>query len=91
MYTADVTAAHGNNSGKTLSFADDVTVYETGTDRMVMTRGLQDRLRAVEQWCDESSAVINPAKAQVLWCSLNTHIVRQPTPPIILEYEVVER
>ena len=91
VYTAGVTVAQGNNSGRTLSFADDVTVYETGTDRMEMARGLQERLRAVEQWCDESSAVINPVKAQILWCSLNNHIVGEPTPPITLEYEVVER
>ena len=79
------------NSGRTLSFADDVTVYETGTDRLQMVKNLQKRLDVVERWCEESNAVINPAKAQVVWRSLDNHSVSQPTPPVTLSYEVIER
>ncbi|RUS80085.1 hypothetical protein EGW08_012163 [Elysia chlorotica] len=90
IYTAGV-AETDRQSGKTLKFADDIMVYEKGTDRIQTAQQLQTRLDEIAIWCEENNAIINPDKAQVLWCSLNNNIVHTPTPPITFKYEVIER
>ena len=91
IYTAELARDNCSQSGRTLTFADDVTAYEHGKDRMEIARKLEDRLGIIEEWCEDNSAVTNSAKAQVLWCSLNNRIVKDPTPPVTMNYEVIER
>ena len=91
IYTAELARDNCSQSGRTLTFADDVTAYEHGKDRMEIARKLEDRLGIIEEWCEDNSAVTNSAKAQVIWCSLNNRIVKDPTPPVTMNYEVIER
>ena len=70
IYTARV-AAISVPKGRTLTFADDVLVYVSGKDKDVMTDTMHTVLADVEHWCEESNSIINPAKAAVLWCSLD--------------------
>ena len=91
IYTSKVASTGVCGSGRVLTFADDVTVYEQGKDRLNTTRRLQRKLDTVAEWCRKHSAIINPSKAQVLWCSLNNRIVQDQTPPVTFEYEVIDR
>lgn len=90
VYTAQVTM-HQKESGRVLSFADDIMAYEHGDDRLQMARNMEKRLHSVVKWCDQNEAIINPSKAQVLWCSLDNRIVQDITPPITCNYEVIDR
>ena len=65
VYTAKITQEQ-MRPGRTLSFADDITVYEQGHDRLQMAKNVEARMRSVVAWCEENEAVINPEKAQVL-------------------------
>ena len=91
IYTSSIARIGEGHSGRTLTFADDVTVYEKGKDRLAAGKALQNRLDGVAKWCDEHNAVINPSKAQVMWCSLNNRIVKDPTPPIIFYFCLIDR
>ena len=91
IYTSQIASSGAYETGRVLTFADDVTIYEQGRDRLSTAKRLQTRLDKLAEWCKEHSAVINPAKAQVLWCSLNNRIVKDPTPPITFEFEIVDR
>ena len=91
VYTAKIASTGTHDTGRVLSFADDVTAYERGSDRLETVKCLQGKLDTLAKWCSDYSAVINPSKAQVLWCSLDNRIVEDPTPPITFDYEVIER
>ena len=56
-----------------------------------MQKKLQRRIKEIESWCDGNNAVMNPDKAQVLWCSLNNRIVKETTPPITCDYVIIDR
>ena len=89
IYTSKI--AKDDDDGRVLSFADDVTVYVQGGDRLQSTRRLQAKLNDLGDWCEEHNAVINPSKAQVMWCSLDNRIVNDITPPITFNYEIIDR
>ena len=91
IYTAELSRHSEAQSGRTLTFADDVNAYEQGNDRIHMAKELQNRLHKIEEWCEENNAITNPEKAQVLWCSLDNRIVNDPTPPITMDHEIIER
>ena len=91
IYTSKIASNEDFRPGGILTFADDITVYEEGKDWIEMARSLEERLQEVARWCEDHKAAVNPAKAQVLWCSLNNKAINQPTPPITFDYEVIER
>ena len=82
IYTAEIARLQLAGPGRMLTFADDIEAYIQGTDRDVMARQLQDAANQVLNWCHQNNAVINPEKAQVLWCSLDNRIVNGDVPAI---------
>lgn len=91
IYTSKIARIDVSGAGRILTFADDVMVYGQGRDRLAVGRMLQDGLNRVADWCEEYNAVINPEKAQVIWCSLNNRIVKEPTPPIVFDHSLIDR
>ena len=91
VYTAELPSNQVNCSGSTMTFADDITAFERGNDRLEIAKKVQRRIQEIESWCHGNNAVMNPDKAQVLWCSLNNMIVQDPTPPITCDYEIIDR
>ena len=91
VYTAQIARIQGQGPGRTLTFADDILTYQHGSDRETMARNLQGCLEEMTAWCDENNAVINPAKAKVLWCGMDNNIVNDEVPALECSGEVVER
>ena len=47
-------------------YADDTTVYDVGTSKLVIQNNLQKALNILESWCENNGMVLNPAKTKVL-------------------------
>jgi hypothetical protein len=63
IYTAKIASAGICETGRTLTFADDITVYEQGNNRVETAKRIQRKLDTLAVWCEEHDAVINPSKA----------------------------
>ena len=90
VYTAHL-ASLEVPAGRVLTFADDVLAYTWGRDRDALLHDVQNTLTRINEWCEESQAVINPAKATTLWCSLNNHIMKKDLPLVQIGGKEVPR
>ncbi|BFZ05508.1 hypothetical protein BsWGS_08547 [Bradybaena similaris] len=90
-YTAMICRQQANGPGHTLTYADDILTYVHGKCRQQITNQLQANVNCILTWCDDHNAAINPAKAKVLWCSLNNRICNSQLPEITCNDTPIER
>ena len=76
--------------GRVLSFADDVLPYRQGKIRTEIASSLQLELDRIGQWCTEHSSLLQPSKADALWCSLNNHSVKAVMPTVSIDGQELE-
>jgi hypothetical protein len=47
-------------------YADDTTVYDVGSSKLIIQNNLQMALNILESWCEKNGMVLNPTKTKVL-------------------------
>ena len=52
---------------------------------------MQQQKDSVSKWCHDTGSLINPDKAQTLWCTLDNRAADKQVPAVTLDGAVVER
>ena len=91
IYTKGVADLNSNNLSQVLILADDGLIYKTASDFHTAVTAVQEQLEKVSHSCQETESIINPSKAQALWCTLKNKAVGQAMPAVSFNGEVIER
>ena len=76
---------------KIFTLADDGLIYKTSKDSQEAAEAVQQQLDSVSQWCHDTRSLINPDKAQTLWCTLDDRASGKLMPAITVDGAVIER
>ena len=71
VYTKGMAYLNENGLSRVLTLADDGLIYKTTVDTQEADKYVQQQLENVSQWCQDTRSLINPNKAQALWCTLD--------------------
>ena len=73
------------------TLADDGLICKTSKDSQEAAEAVQQQLDSVSKWCHDTGCLINPDKAQTLWCTLDNRPAGKPMPAGTVDGDVVER
>ena len=68
VYTKGLSDLNQNGPSKILTLADNGLTYKTSKDPQEAAETVQQQLDSVSKWCHDTGSLINPDKAQTLWC-----------------------
>ena len=71
--------------------ADDELINKTASDVHTTVNAVQEQLKKVSKWCQETESEINPSKPHALWCTLNNKAIGQAMPAVSFNGEVMKR
>ena len=77
-----------NGPSKILTLADDGLTYKTSKDSQEAAEAVQP-LDSVSKWCHNIGSLINPDKAQTLWCMLDNRAAGKPMPAVVFDGAVI--
>ena len=91
VYTKDLADLNQNGPSKILRLADDELIYKTSRDSQGAAKAVQHQLDSEFLWCHDNGSVINPNKAQTLWCTLDNRAAGKPMPVVTFDGAVVKQ
>ena len=65
-------------------------IYKTLKNSQEAAEAMQ-QLDSVSQWCHDTGSLINPDKAQTLWCIFDNRAAGKPVPAVTFDGTLVER
>ena len=71
--------------------ADDRPLYKTSKDSQEAAEAVQHQLDSVSKWFHDTGSLINPDKAQTLWCTLDNRAAGKAMPAVTFDGAVVEQ
>ena len=90
VYTKGLADLNQNGLSRVLTLADDGLIYKTTRDTQEAAQAVQQQLENVSQWCQDTGSLINPSKAQTLWCTLDNKAAGKVMPAVTFDGAVVE-
>ena len=88
VYTKGLADLNQNGPSKILTEADDGLRYKTSKDSLKAAKVMQQQL---DPGGVSTLDLINPDKAQALWCTLDNRAAGKPVPAVTLDGAVAER
>ena len=80
-----------NGHCKILTLADDGLIYTKIKEFQEAAEAVQQQKDSVSKWCHDTGSLINPDKAQTLWCTLDNRAADKQVPAVTLDGAVAER
>ena len=84
------TKGMANGLSRVLTPADDGLIYKTRQTQGA-AEAVQQQLKNVSQWCQDTGSLINPNKAQTPWCTLDHKAAGKAMPAVTFDRAVVKR
>ena len=93
VYTKGLADLNQNGPSKILTLADDrlIKIYKTSKDFQEVAEAVQQQLDSVSKWCHDTRSLLNPDKAQTVWCTLDNRAAGKLMPAVIFDGAVVEQ
>ena len=91
LYTKGLADLNQTGPSKILILTDDGLTYTTLKHSQEAAEAVQQHLDSVSKQCDDTGSLINPHKAQTLWCTLYNRAAGKPMPAVTFAGAVVER
>ena len=91
LYTKGLTDLNETGPSKILILTDDGLINTTSKHSQEAAEAVQQHLDSVSKKCDHTGSLINPHKAQTLWCTLDNRTEGKPMPAVTFVGAVVER
>jgi len=91
VHTKDLADLNQNGPSKILRLADDELIYKTSRDSQGAAKAVQQQLDSEFLWCHDNGSVINPNKAQTLWCTFDNRAAGKLMPAVTFDGAVVKQ
>ena len=82
LYTKGLADLNQTGPSKILILTDNGLIYTTSKHSKEEAEAVQQHLDSVSKQCDDTGSLINPHKAQTLWCTLYNRAAGKPMPEV---------